>query len=395
MNQLFKHNNMYKPLGFLYTLIFLVVLSACSSSSARTENAGGMPPAELPVFKVAAVPATTYREYNATLEGKVNVEIRPQVDGYLDKIYVDEGAYVKAGQPLFRINERTYQEQLSNTSASLLAAKANEEKAKLEVDRLTPLVQNNVVSDVQLKTATAAYQAAKANVAQAQAMVGNARINLGFTLITAPVSGYIGRIPFKTGSLVGRGETQPLTMLSDINEVYAYFSMSEVDFIDFKNKVEGKTIADKVKKLPPVELLLADNSTYTEKGRIETMEGQFDKNIGAISFRAVFPNAAGLLRSGNTGRVRIPEHLASALLIPQEATFELQDKVFVFAVGDSNKVASKPITISGKNGSYYFVEKGIQPGERIVYTGLDRLRDGAVITPQNMSMDSLLKLKPL
>ena len=396
MNQLFKrNNNMYKPLGFLYTLLFLVVLSACSSSSARTENAGGMPPAELPVFKVAEVPATTYREYNATLEGKVNVEIRPQVDGYLDKIYVDEGAYVKAGQPLFRINERTYQEQLSNTSASLLAAKANEEKAKVEVDRLTPLVENNVVSDVQLKTAAAAYQAAKANVAQAQSMVGNARINLGYTLITAPVSGYIGRIPFKTGSLVGRGETQPLTMLSDINEVYAYFSMSEVDFIGFKNKVEGKTIADKVKKLPPVELLLADNSTYAEKGRIETMEGQFDKNIGAISFRAVFPNAAGLLRSGNTGRIKIPEMLEAALLIPQEATFELQDKVFVFAVGDSNKVVSKPITISGKNGSYYFVEKGVKPGERIVYTGLDRLRDGAVIAPQNISMDSLLKLKPL
>lgn len=395
MNQSVKNNNnMYKPAGFLYTLLVLAVLSGCASSSAKTENAG-MPAAELPVFKVTALPATTYREYNATLEGKVNVEIRPQVDGYLDKIYVDEGAYVKAGQPLFRINERTYQEQVSNSAASLMAAKANEEKAKLEVDRLSPLVQNNVVSDIQLKTANAAYQAAKANVAQAQAMVSNARINLGYTLITAPVSGYIGRIPFKTGSLVGRGETQPLTMLSDVNEVYAYFSMSEVDFINFKNKVEGKTIADKVKKLPPVELLLADNSTYTEKGRIETMEGQFDKNIGAISFRAVFPNSAGLLRSGNTGRVKIPEQLAAALLIPQEATFELQDKVFVFAVGDSNKVVSKPITISGKNGSYYFVEKGVSPGERIVYTGLDRLRDGAVIAPQNMSMDSLLKLKPL
>lgn len=395
MNQLFKNNNnMYKPLGFIYTLLFLVVLSACSSSSAKPENAA-MPAAELPVFKVTALPATTYREYNATLEGKVNVEIRPQVDGYLDKIYVDEGAYVKAGQPLFRINERTYQEQLGNASANLLAAKANEEKAQLEVSRLAPLVQNNVVSDIQLKTANAALQAAKANVAQAQSVVGNARINLGYTLISAPVSGYIGRIPFKTGSLVGRGEAQPLTMLSDINEVYAYFSMSEVDFIDFKNKIEGKTIADKVKKLPPVELLLADNSTYTEKGRIETMEGQFDKNIGAISFRAVFPNSAGLLRSGNTGRVKIPQQLDATMLIPQEATFELQDKVFVFAVGDSNKVVSKPITISGKNGSYYFVEKGVSPGERIVYTGLDRLRDGAVIAPQNMSMDSLLKLKPL
>jgi membrane fusion protein, multidrug efflux system len=394
MNQLLQRKNMYQPAGFIYTLLVMAVLTGCSTSSAKTEYAAP-PPAELPVLKVAAVPATSYREYNATVEGKVNVEIRPQVDGYLDKIFVDEGAYVKAGQPLFRINERTYQEQVSNTAANLLAAKANEEKASLEVSRLTPLVQNNVVADVQLKTANATLQAAKANVAQAQAMVSNARISLGYTTITAPVSGYIGRIPFKTGSLVGRGETQPLTMLSDVNEVYAYFSMSEVDFLQFKNKTEGKTIADKVKKLPAVELVLADNSIYPEKGHVETIEGQFDKNIGAISFRAVFPNAAGLLRSGNTGRVKIPEQFAAALLIPQEATFELQDKVFVFTVGDSNKVVSKPITISGKNGSYYFVEKGIQPGEKIVYTGLDRLRDGAVIVPQPMSMDSLLKLKPL
>jgi membrane fusion protein (multidrug efflux system) len=382
-------------LGLLYSIIIVAFLSSCAASSAKPENGGGMPPAALPVLKVAAMPATTYHEYQATLEGKVNVEIRPQVDGYLDKIFVDEGAYVKAGQPLFRINDRTYQEQLSNANAQLLAAQANEEKAQVEVSRLTPLVQNNVVSDVQLKTANAAYQAAKAGVAQAQANVGNARINVGYTVISAPVNGYIGRIPFKTGSLVGRGEAQPLTLLSDVNEVYAYFSMSEIDFLTFKNKVAGNTVADKVKSLPAVDLVLPDNSIYTEKGHVETMEGQFDKTMGAVSFRASFPNGAGLLRSGNTGKVRIPQELSSALIVPQEATFELQDKVFVFAVGDSNKVASKPITISGKSGAYYFVEKGLQPGEKIVFAGLGRLQDGAVIAPQLMNMDSLLKVKPL
>ncbi|HJT72582.1 MAG TPA: efflux RND transporter periplasmic adaptor subunit [Chitinophaga sp.] len=394
MNQFLQHMNTHRPAAFLYSVMILAVLSGCASSSAKPE--GGAPPApSLPVLKVAEVPATTYREYNAALEGKVNVEIRPQVDGYLDKIFVDEGAYVKEGQPLFRINDRPYREQLSNASALLLAAQANEEKASLEVSRLTPLVQNNVVSDIQLKTATAAYQAAKANVAQAQAQVSNARINLGYTLITAPVSGYIGRIPLKTGSLVGRGETQPLTMLSDVKEVYAYFSMSEVDFLRFKDKTKGNTIADKVKQLPPVELVMADNTIYPEKGRIETMEGQFDKTMGAVSFRAVFPNASGLIRSGNTGKVKIPESFAAAILVPSEATFELQDKVFVFAVGDSNKVTSKPIHISGKNGNWYFVEKGVSAGEKIVYTGLDRLRDGAVIAPETISLDSLLKARPL
>jgi membrane fusion protein (multidrug efflux system) len=393
MNHLFQIIYKQKPAGFLYSLIVMVVLSGCASSSARSD--GAPPPAALPVFKAAAMPGTTYREYNAALEGRVNVEIRSQVDGYLDKIFVDEGAYVKAGQPLFRINDRPYREQLSNTSASLAAAQANEEKAALEVSRLTPLVDNNVVSDVQLKTAKAALQAAKANVAQAEAMVSNARINLGYTVITAPVNGYIGRIPYKIGSLVGRSETQPLTLLSDVNEVYAYFSMSEVDFLQFKDKVKGNTIAEKVKQLPPIELVMPDNSIYPEKGRIETMEGQFDKTMGAVSFRAVFPNPNGLLRSGNTGKVKISESFPAALVVPQEATFELQDKIFIFTVGDSNKVVSKPIKVSGKSNAYYFVEKGVAPGESVVYTGLDRLRDGVVIQPEPISLDSLLKVRPL
>lgn len=381
------------PGGFIYSVVIMALLSGCGASVANTETK--QPVTALPVLNISTVPATTYREYTATLEGKVNVEIRPQVEGVLDKIYVDEGAFVKAGQPLFKIHARPYEEQLSNTNATLQAAQANMQKAQLEIDRLTPLVQNNVVAEVQLKTAQSVYQSAKASVAQAQAMVGSARINLGFTQINAPVSGYIGRIPYKAGSLVGRAETQPLTLLSDVNEVYAYFAMSETDFLQFKNETTGNTIADKVKQMPPVDLLLSDNSVYPQKGKIETMQGQFDKNIGTISFRATFPNTAGLLRSGNTGKIRIPEEFAAALVVPQSATFELQDKVFVFVVADSNKVVSKPITIAGKSGAYYFVEKGVKAGDRIVYTGLDRLQDGAVITPQPMSMDSLLKVKPL
>lgn len=379
--------------GALASIAFAILLYGCSSSTGNAETPPQAQP--LPVVTLQSMPATTFREYTAALEGKVNVEIRAQVDGYLEKIYVDEGAYVKQGQPLFKINDRPYKEQLSNNSAALQAAKANQDKAALEVEKLTPLVQNNVVSEVQLKTAQASLLAAKAAVAQAQAQVGNANINVGFTVITAPVSGYVGRIPFKAGSLVGRGEALPLTVLSDVKDLYAYFSMSEIDFLQFKEEVPGNTIQDKIKQLPQVELVLADNSIYESKGKIETVEGQFDKTMGAISFRATFPNAGGVLRSGATGKVRIPRQHSSALVVPAEATFELQDKVFVFAVGDSNKVASKLITISGKSGGYLFVEEGVKAGERIVYTGLDRLRDGAVIAPQPITIDSLLKAKPL
>lgn len=384
------------PLGHIFLgAVVSILLYSCGSSAAPGAAMGAMPPPQLPVVAVVTSPATTFKEYSASLEGRVNVEIRPQVEGYLEKIYVDEGAYVKAGQPLFKINDRPFNEQLNSAQSSVLAAQANVQRAQVEVDRLIPLVDNKVISEVQLKTARAALDAAKAAEEQAKAGVGNARINVGYTYITAPVSGYIGRIPYKTGSLVGKNESMPLTVLSEINEMYAYFSMSEPDFITFKQQFAGNTIEEKVKKVPPVELLLADNSTYTEKGKISTVEGQFDRSTGTIAFRATFPNPGGMLRTGNTGKVRIPQQLAQVVVVPQEATFEIQDKVFVFVVGDSNKVASKPIGIAGKTPAWYFVENGLKPGEKIVFAGTGNLQDGMVIVPQPISADSLLKVKPL
>lgn len=369
---------------------------SCSSSSAAPENyAGGMAAPQLPVITITTASATTHNLYPASLEGKVNVEIRPQVEGYLEKIYVDEGAYVKAGQPLFKINDRVYSEELNNAKSSLAAALANMQKAQVEIDRLTPLVENNVISEVQLKTAKAAYAAAAAMTDQAKAQVGNAQINIGYTYIKAPVNGYVGRFPYKTGSLVGKGESEPLTLLSDVSEIYAYFSLSEQDFIAFKKQFAGNTIEEKVKQVPGVELLLPDNSVYDQKGKLNTVEGQFDKSMGTITFRATFPNAGRILRTGNTGKVRIPQILNATLVVPQESTFEVQDKVFVFVVNDSNKVASKPISVSGKTAAYYFVNDGLKEGERIVFSGTGTLQDGMTIVPKVISTDSILKVNPL
>jgi membrane fusion protein, multidrug efflux system len=374
-------------------MALMILAESCTTSSGNAEFGAQLP--ALPVLTLSNLPATTYREFPATVEGKVNVEIRPQVIGYLEHIFADEGAYVKAGQPLFRISDKPYREQLANANAALLAAQGNRDKAQLEVERLTPLVQNNVVSEVQLKTAQSGLQTAKATVAQAEAMVSNAAINAGYALVKAPVSGYIGRIPHKIGSLVGRGEEQPLTVLSDIHEVHVYFAMSEIDFLQFKAEAPGNTLEEKIANLPPAQLMLADESIYPEKGRIESVEGQFDKTMGAITFRAVFPNTKGLLRSGNTGRIRLLRQYKDALVVPQEATFEMQDKVLVFVVADSNKVVSRPIVIGDQSGIYYFVKDGLRAGDRIVYTGLSRLRDGAIIAPQAISLDSLVKSRPL
>src|ERR1700743_759076 len=367
-------------------LIILFIYS-CSSSPAAPQ---APPPPSLPVAAIVTGTDTTYQEYPASIEGTVNVEIRPQVSGSLDKVFVDEGAFVNAGQPLFKINELPYRAQLNNALASLHAAEGAIANAQLEIDKLTPLVENKVVSDYQLKSAKAAFQAAKANVESAKANVSTAQINLGYTLIKAPVSGYIGRLLKKQGSLVAPADAEALTQLSDVHDVHVYFSLSEKDFVSFKEQYPGTTLKDKLKQLPSVSLLLADNSAYTKQGKIDMIDGQFDKTTGAITLRASFDNPQGLLRSGNTGKIRLSLQHKDALIVPASATVEMQDKVFVFAVADSNKVKKQAITIIGKSGDHYLVKDGVKAGDQIVLSGIDHLQEGMVIHPEKAT-DNLAK----
>jgi membrane fusion protein, multidrug efflux system len=377
------------------SVLILLLLTGSIVWYGCTQSSGGggyqQVAQELPVYTVTDITATTYREFPAVVEGTQVVEIRPQVNGYLDKILVDEGDYVRKGQPLFRIDDHIYREQYNNAKANLATAKADLANADIEVSRLTPLVQSNVVSDVKLKAAQATYDAAVAHVAQAEAMLSTSSINLGYASIKAPVDGYIGRIPFKTGSLVSVSNTEALSIISEIKDVYAYFSFSEIDFLEFSEKIRGNSLSEKIGEIPAVELILADNSTYPLKGKVEIVSGQFNNSTGAISMRAKFPNTNGLLRSGITGKIRIPQTIASAVVVPQASTFELQDKVMVFVLDEKNIVNSAPIQVAENYGNFYLVKGGLKPGQRIAYAGIDRLRDGAVIQPQPISADSLLK----
>jgi membrane fusion protein, multidrug efflux system len=384
---------------YLYTGILilsdLVFFQSCHSPEAGGGYGGGpQPPRALPVVTVTNRPFTTYREYTASLEGSNDIEIRPQVGGYIEKIFVDEGAFVKKGQPIFKINDLPYQEALNNASAALAVAKANQASAEINMNKLEPLVKNQVVSPIQLKTAKASYDASSANVAQAEAQVANAKINIGYSLIKAPVDGFIGRIHVKIGSLAAEANSDPLTNISEVKDVRAYFSVSETAFLKFKDEYPGKTIEEKIKNLPPVDLILSDNTVYPIKGKVEIVAGQFSTGTGAIPFRASFANPNGVLRSGSTGRLRISITIPAGVVIPQEATYELQDKVFVFLVGDSNKVNSVPVQVNGKTGNYYHVDQGLKSGDRIVY-GVESINDGTVINPIPMSMDSLLKARPM
>lgn len=378
--------NTVRQFNLVKSLYILSVFFLYSCTTGTSKPVISAPPT-LPVVTLDSEDQIIYQEYPASIEGASMIEVRPQVEGTLDRIFVDEGAKVHKGQLLFKINDRLYQEQLNQAKANLQAAEAALENTALEVEKKTRLVANKVLTDFQLKTAVSAHQVAKANVEQAKSVVEAAKINLGYTEIRANTTGYIGRLLKKQGSLVSPLDSEPLTQLSDIQTLHVYFSLGENDFIAFKSDTKGETLEQKLQQLPPVTLLLSDRSVYEHTGKIDMVDGQFDKNTGAITLRATFPNPEGVLRNGNTGKIRLEKHYLEALLIPQLATIEIQDKIFVYKLNDDNKVSQQPITIVGKSGENYLVEKGIKVGDRIVYKGIDLLQDGQVITPQNTTKE--------
>lgn len=380
--------NSVKQLNVVKALYFLsaIFLYSCTTGTSKPAPPA---PANLPVMTISSGEETVYQEYPASIEASANIEIRPQVEGILDRIFVDEGAKVKKGQALFKINDRPYQEQLNQAKANLLAARAALENATLEVEKKTRLVNNKVLTDFQLKTAISARNAAEANVQLAISAIESAKINVGYTLIRATSDGFIGRLQKKQGSLVSPSDAQPLTALSDVQDLHVYFSLGENDFIAFKNNTAGNNLQQKLNNLPPISLVLSDQSIYDQTGKIDMVDGQFDKNTGAITLRATFKNPEGVLRNGNTGRVRLQKKYDNTLLVPQMATLEMQDKIFVYTVSKENKVAQQPITIIGKSGSNYLVSNGLKEGDRIVYKGIDLLQDGQLITPQALPKDSI------
>ncbi|NAW50064.1 efflux RND transporter periplasmic adaptor subunit [Elizabethkingia argentiflava] len=323
--------------------------------------------------------------YPGSIEGQDNVEIKAQVTGYLEAVYVKEGQYVNRGQLLFKINPSVYNQQVNNNQAALKAAMASQSSAKLEMDKLKPLVEGNVVSEMQLKIAQANYQAASAQVAQAQASLLSSKINAGFTYIKAPVSGYIGRIPSRIGSLIAPSDPSPMTTLSNISNINVYFSMNEADFIRY-----NKSLISYGNKSKKVEIILPDGETYPYKGNLEAASGNFDRNTASIQMKAVFQNPDRLLRAGGTVRVMVYHNVNNVIKIPKTAVKDIQDKYFVYKLGQQNKVQMVAIEVSGETPQDYFVSSGIEAGDKIAINRMDGLTDGAAVLPKVISNHKLV-----
>ncbi len=355
----------------------LLLLSSCGDDK-KAQQAQMAPQA--PILPVVAIPTktvTAYTTYPTSIEGIVNSEVRAKISGYITDVLVDEGQKVRKGQTLFRLETQTLNQDAA-------AAKANVNAAQVEVDKLKPLVEKNIISNVQLETA-------KAKLQQAKSAYSSIAANIDYGNIKSPVDGFVGAINLRKGALVSPTSQQPLTTVADISKVYAYFSMNEKEYLDFIQNAEGKNIEEKIKKLPKVRLLLANGNLYEEEGTIETINSLINTNTGTISFRAIFDNPSRVLTNGSSGKIQIPKVYTDAVVVPQEATYEQQGSVYVYKVGADSTAASTKINIVAEVENLYVVDSGVEKDDKIVAKGANKLRGDSKIKPQEMPFDSIAK----
>jgi membrane fusion protein (multidrug efflux system) len=331
--------------------------------------------------------ATTDREipsnYSATIRGRQDIAIYPQVSGTISQLCVNEGQKVTKGQTLFIIDQVPYKASLQTAEANVEAAKAGVATAQLTYDGKKELFARNVVSQFDLSTANNNLLTAKAQLAQAEAQRVNAANNLSYTVVKAPTDGVVGTLPYRVGALVSASIPQPLTTVSDNSEMYVYFSMTENQLLALTRQYGS--IAETLKSMPGVQLQLSDGSTYDQTGRVESISGVIDTSTGSVSLRAAFPNPNGLLHSGGAGNVILPSIYKDCIAVPQAATFELQDKVYVYKVVDGKATSAMIDVEKISNGREYIARTGLVPGDVIVAEGVGLLREGTPIVPKGQA----------
>jgi len=352
-----------------------------TSCGEKTQQMGDMTP-EIATITVAEGTSDLASNYAATIKGKTDIDVRPLVSGFITKVHVDEGQRVSKGQTLFTLDQVQYQAAVDQTLAQVNAARTAVESARLTADNKQRLFDKNIISEYENQLAKNQLSQAEAQLSQANAALTTARKNLSYTVVTAPSDGFVGSIPNREGSLASPSMVTPLTTVSDNSDIYAYFSINEKDILNLTN--EGKkSLNEAISELPDVQLQLADGTIYPEPGKVATVSGVIDSSTGAANVRARFKNINGMLRSGSTGRILIPNRMSNVILVPQRATFEIQDRRFVYVVNDSNKTVATPVEISPMNdGKQFIVTSGLTPGQRIVVEGVGtKVKDNMPIKP--------------
>lgn len=395
-----------------------LMLVACNKNEKKPDM-----PKPVSVVEVQVRDVTGYTSFPASIQGKTNNDVRAKIQGYITQVLVDEGQYVTKGQPLFRLETNTLNEtasaakagisaarsNVSAADASIKAAQAAVNAAKVEVDKLRPLVQKNIISNVQLQTAqanlsraqaqlaqaVAAKQQASAGVSQAQANYQGVQANIDYSVIRAPISGVVGKLPFKMGSLVGPSDPTALTTISDTRGIYAYFSMNEKEYLNFLKNSVGATVPEKLKNMPMVELMLANGETYPEKGHIEAVTGQIDEATGSIQFRVSFTNASKLLSNGNSGTIRIPKLYNKAVVMPESGLYEQQGIIYAYTV-QNGKAVSVPVKVDDRVNNVAVISSGLKKGDQVVALGVGQIKPGADVKPQKADFDSIVNtIKPV
>ncbi|MCC4211862.1 efflux RND transporter periplasmic adaptor subunit [Leeuwenhoekiella parthenopeia] len=366
--------NFYHLVTATLLTVVLAGFSSCGEGKADQQAAASQTPS-LPVISLPVKTLTGYQSYPARIEGVINAEVYAKISGYITDVAVDEGQKVRKGQVLFRLETQSLNQDAA-------AAKANVNAAQVEVDKLKPLVEKNIISEVQLETA-------KAKLKQAESAYNSIAANIGYGTIKSPVDGYVGAINLRAGSLVSPSSQTPLTTVSEIDKVYAYFAMNEKEYLNFIMAADGGVRDEKIENLPQVTLILANGEEYPQQGTIETVNSQVNENTGSVNFRAVFDNPQRLLTNGNSATLRVPKTYTDVVVVPIESTLERQGSTYVYQLDADNKATATEITVKDEINNLYIVSDGISKGDRIVAKGIQNLRGTTTIQPQETPFDSI------
>ena len=365
------------------TFVKAALATCCMAAVACKQAPMTMGPGQYAVITVATSDREIPTTYSATIRGRQDIAIYPQVSGTISELCVNEGQKVSKGQILFIIDQVPYKAALRTAEANVEAAEASVATAQLTYDSKKELFAKNVVSQFDLQTAENNLLTAKAQLAQAEAQRVNAANNLSYTVVKAPSNGVVGTLPYRVGALVSASIPEPLTTVSDNSTMYVYFSMTSKQLLELTRRYGS--IDETLKNMPGVQLKLNDGSVYDQSGRVESISGVVDASTGSVQLRAAFPNAGGLLLSGSTGNIIMPNYYKDCIVIPQTATYELQDKIYVYKLVDG-KASSAMIEVEKlSNGQEYIVKSGLTPGEVIVGEGVGLMREGTPIVPKNQT----------